>query len=120
MSSEPEPSHVSETKPRRKPFSADEKITAVLRLLRGEDRGTIMKELDVSADRLAKWEATFLGGGRSAIALSMDSGRSHRRRQLEPGIIAAIAAAILGLILVGVIIYRFVYQGLPAVPPPAG
>jgi transposase-like protein len=111
MSSEPEPSQESEVRPRRKAFSADEKIAAVLRLLRGEDRGTIVKELDVSPDKLAKWEATFLGGGRSAIALSMDSGRSHRRRKMDPGIIAAIAAAILGLILVGVIVSRFLYQG---------
>ena len=94
----------------------DEKVNAILRVLRGEDRAVVAKELEVSPERLLKWESIFMGAGRSAVALSAQATHSSRRkRKINAGVLAAIAAGILGLILVGVLIWRFVHQ-LPVVP----
>jgi transposase-like protein len=103
---------------RRKQASAEEKTAAVLRILKGEERAAVAGEIDVSPERLARWEKVFMSAGRSALAQSSQSSQSHRhRRKLSAGIMAAIAASILALALAGVVLYRIIFQ-VRVVPPP--
>ena len=53
--------------PDRGRFSARRKTEAVLRLLRGEDLGTVSRELGVAAATLSSWRVGFLDGGTAAL-----------------------------------------------------
>ncbi len=53
--------------PDRGRFSARRKTEAVLRLLRGEDLGTLSRELGVTAATLSGWRDAFLDGGTAAM-----------------------------------------------------
>src|SRR4029453_13686498 len=48
-------------------WSAGKKMEAVLRLLRGEPLGGLLRELGVEAHRLAAWRDDFLEGGKDAL-----------------------------------------------------
>ena len=48
-------------------WSADKKMDAVLRLLRGEPLETLSRELGVEAHRLAAWRDDFLEGGKEGL-----------------------------------------------------
>lgn len=54
-------------------FSPEEKIQAVLRVLHGETHTSVGNSLNVSTDRIARWEARFMEGGARAL--------EHRRRK---------------------------------------
>src|SRR5919199_3649225 len=49
-------------------MSRGRKREAVLRLLRGEDLGTVSRALGVTAATLAGWREAFLAGGEAALA----------------------------------------------------
>jgi hypothetical protein len=55
-------------RPPRQHFGVDQKCAAVRRVLAGESANRVAAELQVSADRLARWERYFLKGGREGIA----------------------------------------------------
>ncbi len=44
-------------------FSAQKKVDAVLRLLRGEDLDTVSRQLGVTAAKLSEWRDAFVAGG---------------------------------------------------------
>ena len=56
----------------RQHFDVDQKCAAVRRVLGGESANRVAAELQVSADRLARWERYFLKGGRDGIASHHD------------------------------------------------
>jgi transposase-like protein len=62
---------------RNRHYQPDEKCAAVRRLLRGEDANRIAADLQISAERLARWERIFLEGGRKSLA-------EHKRRRSRP------------------------------------
>jgi outer membrane murein-binding lipoprotein Lpp len=51
----------------KKRFSAQRKMDAVSRLLKGESLETLSRELVVTAANLSSWRDTFLAGGASAL-----------------------------------------------------
>lgn len=59
-------------------FSPERKIEAVLRLLRGEDPGSLSRELGVAAGALREWRSAFLAGGQARL-----EGRSADPRDEE-------------------------------------
>jgi hypothetical protein len=62
-------------RPRQQHFDVDQKCAAVRRVLGGESANRVAAELQVSADRLARWERYFLRGGREALARHNDGSR---------------------------------------------
>ena len=48
-------------------FSSKRKVTAVLRLLKGEDLDTLSRELGVSAATLSAWRDSFLSGAEANL-----------------------------------------------------
>lgn len=48
-------------------LSANKKMDAVLRLLRGESLDQLSRELGVEAHRLAAWRDEFMAGGREGL-----------------------------------------------------
>jgi hypothetical protein len=70
----------------RRQFDVEQKCAAVRRVLGGENPNRVAAEIQVSRDRLKRWERHFLEGGRQGIA------RGHARgswfnmpwRQLAP------------------------------------
>jgi transposase-like protein len=95
----------------RRRATADEKVEAVLRLLRGEEREAVAKEIGISAERLGRWESTFLGGARAALLQAHEAQRHGRK--VNGVVIAGLAAAFLAVVLSVVIIARFVTQASP-------
>lgn len=57
----------------RQHFDVEQKCAAVRRVLGGENANRVAAELQVSRDRLERWERYFLKGGREGIA------RHHER-----------------------------------------
>ena len=57
----------SDTRSRRQ-FDVEQKCAAVRRVLGGENANRVAAELQVSRDRLDRWERYFLTGGRQGIA----------------------------------------------------
>ena len=62
---------------RHRHVSTSERSQAVLRVLRGEDIGTISSQLGVSSTRLERWKSDFVEAGTRALA------RAHHRPWLE-------------------------------------
>lgn len=60
--------YMSSARPSRQHFDVDQKCAAVRRVLGGESANRVAAELQVSTDRLARWERQFLKGGRAEIA----------------------------------------------------
>jgi transposase len=61
-------------------MSRRRKLTAVLRLLRGEDLELVSRELGVTAARLSRWRDDFLAGGEAALVTRE---RDDRDLQIE-------------------------------------
>ena len=59
-------------------MSRRRKLTAVLRLLRGEDLELVSRELGVTAARLTAWRDEFLAAGEAAL-----SARERDERDLQ-------------------------------------
>jgi transposase len=55
-------------------MSRQRKMTAVLRLLRGEDLETVSRSLGVAAATLSSWRDAFLAAGEAALATKPASG----------------------------------------------
>lgn len=71
---------------RNKPrWSANKKMDAVMRLLRGEPIDQLSRELGVEAHRLAAWRDDFISGGKEALKIRGPSSdeEERRRRQAE-------------------------------------
>jgi len=64
-------------------FSARRKREAVLRLLRGEERDLVSRELGVSGSTLSRWRESFLEGGPGALRSRSRDERDERIRELE-------------------------------------
>lgn len=59
----------------RQHFDVDQKCAAVRRVLGGESANRVAAELQVSADRLARWERYFVKGGHEGIARHRERSR---------------------------------------------
>ena len=83
----------------RERFDVDQKCAAVRRVLGGESIDQVAAELQVSEERLARWERYFLQGGRESIAIHHDRSRGIDSgwRQVLPW-----AGLVLLLLIVGV------------------
>ena len=70
----------------RQKFDVEQKCAAVRRVLGGENANRIAAELQVSRDRLDRWERYFLAGGRQGMAKHHERSRliNIRWRQLLP------------------------------------
>ena len=70
----------------RQHFDVEQKCAAVRRVLGGEHANRVAAELQVSRDRLDRWERYFLRGGREGIARHQEHWRwTHIRwRQVLP------------------------------------
>jgi transposase len=71
-------------------MSRQRKMTAVLRLLRGEDSETVSRSLGVTAATLSGWRDAFLAAGEAALAT-----KPATREELESGRLKAKLGAIL-------------------------
>lgn len=60
----------------RRHVPPEEKLSAVLRLIRGENAEQVAESVGVSAYRIQRWENRFLEAGRDALA------RKHRARAM--------------------------------------
>jgi Helix-turn-helix domain len=56
-------------------FDLDQKCAAVRRVLAGENANRVAAEIQVSRNRLDRWERYFLEGGRNGIARHHDRSR---------------------------------------------
>ena len=56
---------------------------AVLRLLRGEDLGTVSRALGVTAATLTSWRDAFLAAGEAALATRPGSGEARESERLK-------------------------------------
>lgn len=63
-------------------FTGSQKVKAVLRLLEGAPLEELARELQVSSDRLLRWQQEFVAGGRAYLVRRRDreSGRWRRYR----------------------------------------
>lgn len=68
------------SKPR---WSANKKMDAVLRLLRGEPLDQLSRELEVEAHRLAAWRDDFLEHGRQGLKASRSDRGDPAERRLK-------------------------------------
>jgi transposase len=75
---------------RRGRMSRQRKNAAVLRLLRGEDLGTVSRELGVTAARLTGWRDAFLAGGEAALASRAATGEELESERLKAKLGAAL------------------------------
>src|SRR5918998_1671315 len=64
-------------------MSRQRKLTAVLRLLRGEDLELVSRELGVTAATLSSWRDDVLAGGEAALASRPKDGRDLETDQLK-------------------------------------
>ncbi len=64
-------------------MSRQRKLTAVLRLLRGEDLELVSRELGVPAATLSNGRDDFLTGGEAALASRPKDGRDGQSEQLK-------------------------------------
>ena len=67
------PLDTEDSRSKKRSFTGNEKMEAVLRLLRGENVGALSSEFGASVERLKTWEQRFLDAGHSALAQ-----RKHR------------------------------------------
>ena len=65
-------------------WSANKKMDAVLRLLRGEKLDALSRELHVEAHRLAAWRDEFLAAGKDGLRGGRGQRRWHDRRAAPP------------------------------------
>ena len=64
----------------RQHFDVEQKCAAVRRVLGGENANRVAAELQVSRDRLERWEHYFLEGGRQGVAKYHDRTRTGKIR----------------------------------------
>lgn len=64
-------------------FSARRKVEVVMRLLRGEDLGTLSRELGVAAHELSRWRERFLASGQTALKQKPGDHRDEEIRRLK-------------------------------------
>ena len=64
-------------------FSLDEKSKAVMRVLKGEQAYSVAQEIGVSENRLERWHAQFVSGGRDALQPKRDQGNRLYRKLNE-------------------------------------
>ena len=57
-----------------KRFTTAEKVSAVLRLLKGESTDVLSRELGVAVNRLERWQNDFVTGGSAAVGNWKSSG----------------------------------------------
>jgi transposase-like protein len=93
-----------------------EKQKAVLRLMRGESTEQLARELDVSEQRLLRWQERFIEGGQASLTKPEEHrssrSRARRRKFLQWAIVA-------GLCVIIWVITRFLI-GLRADPDDEG
>jgi transposase len=68
-------------KPQR--FSAQKKTEVVLRLLRGETRDLLSRELGIPAAQIAMWREAFLDAGQEAMTKQPLEGRERESARLR-------------------------------------
>ena len=73
----------SEPRPERGRFSSRRKAEAVLRLLHGEERDALSRELGVTAATLAQWRERFLAGGQASLKSRPADDRDDEIRRLQ-------------------------------------
>jgi len=70
---------------RNKPrWSANKKMDAVMRLLRGETIDQVSRDIGIEAHRLAAWRDDFIAGGKEALKSRLvrsESSEEERRRK---------------------------------------
>ena len=64
-------------------MSRQRKAAAVLRLLRGEDLGTVSRALGVTAATLTAWREAFLAGGEASLATRPAGGEALKAERLK-------------------------------------
>jgi len=64
-------------------FSAQRKMQAVLRLLRGEDLEAVSRELKVTAATLSQWREAFLVGGQTLLKTRSSDERDDEIQRLK-------------------------------------
>ena len=65
-------------------WSANKKMDAVMRLLRGETIDQVSRDIGIEAHRLAAWRDDFIAGGKEALksrVASSESSEEERRRK---------------------------------------
>jgi transposase len=71
-------------------MSRQRKMTAVLRLLRGEDLETVARGLGVTAATLTSWRDAFLAAGEAALTTKPATGEDLENERLEAKLGAAL------------------------------
>lgn len=71
-------------------FTAQRKMDAVLRLLRGEPLETVSRELKVTAATLSAWRDEFLAAGKAGLKTGGGDHRDEKIRLLEKKLVEAI------------------------------
>ena len=83
---------------RPKSVPVKEKQKAVLRLLRGESAERLARELEVSEQRLLRWQERFIEGGQASLTKpeehTSSRSRVRRRKFLQWGIVAGLCIVI--------------------------
>jgi hypothetical protein len=69
-------------------FSARRKSQVVVRLVRGESLGSLLRELGVTGARLSQWRNAFLTHGAHGL-------KSHRAKGRKPRISPAVAGSLI-------------------------
>lgn len=64
-------------------MSRQRKTAAVLRLVRGEDLGTVSRSLGVTAATLSTWREAFLAAGEAALATRPVNGETPESERLK-------------------------------------
>ena len=72
--------HEFRSRPR---WSANRKMDAVMRLLRGEPLDGVSREVGVEAHRLAAWRDDFVSGGKDAMKARASAGSGEESRRLR-------------------------------------
>ena len=71
-------------------MSRQRKMAAVLRLLRGEDLGTVSRGLGVTAATLGDWRDAFLAAGEAALTARPGTGEELESHRLKAKLGAAL------------------------------
>jgi transposase-like protein len=52
----------------RRHVKAEDKVAAVMRVLKGDDINVVANEFDTSPDRIGRWQSRFIEAGSAALA----------------------------------------------------
>jgi hypothetical protein len=91
-------------------LTTTEKVSAVLRLLKGESLANLSRELGVGVNRLERWQNDFVSAGSAALAKRNGSDRNGWFSQHAPAILQWIAFLIV-LAVVIAFLQRFLQRG---------